>query len=60
VTTADGVTQEAVIPVDVWLRGARRARATLTVPGRVAVVAIDPDLTFPDADRSDNEWRRGN
>src|SRR5690606_16677881 len=60
VTTADGVTQEAGIPVDGWLRGPRRRRATLTVRGRVAVVGIDLDLTFRDADRSDNEWRRGN
>lgn len=59
VTTAEGATRKVVIPVDVWLSGGRRTRATVTVPGRVAVVWIDPDLTFPDADRSDNEWRRG-
>ncbi len=58
VTTAEGVVREVVIPVDVWLAGARRTTATVTVPGRVAVVSIDPDLTYPDVDRSDNEWRR--
>ncbi|HEX7120343.1 MAG TPA: M1 family metallopeptidase [Longimicrobiales bacterium] len=58
VTTAEGATREVVVPVDVWLAGARRTTATVTVPGRVAAVAIDPDRTFPDVDRDDNIWRR--
>ncbi len=58
VTTAAGETRRVVVPVDVWLAGARRTVATTTVPGRVATVAIDPDLTFPDVDRSDNVWER--
>lgn len=60
VTTTEGATRMVVIPVDVWLSGARRTTATVTVPGRVAVVSIDPDQTFPDVDRSNNVWRRGN
>jgi len=60
VTTTEGATRTVVIPVDVWLSGARRTTATVTVPGRVAVVSIDPDQTFPDVDRSNNVWRRGN
>src|SRR5690606_14612084 len=51
VTTTEGATRMVVIPVDVWLSGARRTTATVTVPGRVAVVSIDPDQTFPDVDR---------
>ncbi|HEX6939055.1 MAG TPA: M1 family aminopeptidase [Longimicrobiales bacterium] len=59
VTTAEGATREVVLPVDVWLAGARRATATVTAPGRVTAVEIDPELRFPDVDRADNVWRRG-
>lgn len=58
ITLEGGETREVVVPVDVWLAGARRTTTTVTVPGRVTSVEIDPDLTFPDVDRSDNVWRR--
>ncbi|HEX7050449.1 MAG TPA: M1 family metallopeptidase [Longimicrobiales bacterium] len=59
VTTETGETRRVLVPVDVWLAGARRHTETVTVPARVTRVAIDPDETFPDADRSDNTWVRG-
>ena len=58
ITLENGETREVVVPVDVWLAGARRTTQTVTVPGRVASVAIDPELIFPDVDRSDNVWQR--
>jgi len=59
ITLAGGETRRVVVPVDVWLRGARRHREVLEVPGRVERVAIDPEERFPDADPRDNVWRRG-
>jgi len=57
-TTEAGEVRRVVVPVDVWLAGARRHTEVVEVPGRVTRVAIDPDRTFPDVDRSDNVWER--
>jgi hypothetical protein len=56
ITRADGKAQEYSVPVEAWLRGARRY--PFKVPGKVAVVKveIDPDQRFPDIDRSNNTW----
>lgn len=59
ITTAGGETQRVLVPVDVWLAGARRHTETVPLTGAVTRVAIDPDLSFPDVDRSDNVWERG-
>ena len=56
VTRADGNTQEFSVPVEAWLRGAKRY--PFRVPGKAAVVKveIDPDQRFADVDRSNNTW----
>lgn len=59
VTTADGETQRVRVPVDVWLAGAKRHTETVPVSAAVQRVAIDPDASFPDVDRSDNVWEGG-
>lgn len=56
ITRANGKTARRVIPVDVWLKGARAT--TITVPGRVTKVVIDPDEVLPDIDRGNNSWSR--
>lgn len=56
ITRADGKTERRVIPVNVWLTGARIT--TITVPGRVTKVVIDPDEVLPDIQRSNNRWTR--
>lgn len=56
VTLADGRTVRREIPVDVWLAGA--VRASITVPGTATRVEIDPERDLPDADRTNNVWRR--
>jgi hypothetical protein len=57
ITRSDGHVERRVIPVDVWLAGARQY--TLTVDGpTVTGVEIDPEQLFPDVDRSNNRWRK--
>ena len=46
------------IPVDVWLRGERRATLRVTSSPRITRVEIDPDGAFPDIDRMNNRWGR--
>jgi aminopeptidase N len=53
---ASGEELRREIPVDAWLGGARTAE--ITVPGQVARVEIDPELLFPDVDRTNNLWTR--
>lgn len=57
-TLANGETRRAVVPVDVWLAGARRHTEVVDVPAQVVRVEIDPERVFPDVDRSDNVWER--
>jgi len=46
------------IPVDVWLRGERRATLRVTSSPRITRVEIDPEGAFPDIDRTNNRWGR--
>jgi aminopeptidase N len=55
VTYADGVQEEQVVPVDVWLEGARETTLNFD-PGTVERVEIDPGLFLPDVNRGNNVW----
>lgn len=57
ITREGGTVQRAEIPVDVWLRGARRASLRVTSRPAIVKVEIDPGEAFPDIDRSNNRWR---
>jgi Peptidase family M1 domain len=58
VTRADGRVERIVVPVDVWLSGARRQIVTLLDAATITAVEIDPEQVFPDADRSNNRWAK--
>lgn len=55
-TRADGTVERREIPVSVWLAG--NDRTTLTVPGDVTKIVIDPENAFSDIDRSNNVWTK--
>ncbi len=59
VTRADGSTERHTIPVSVWLEG--KTETTLDLPAGPAVqrVEIDAERHFPDIDRRNNVWTRG-
>ena len=44
------------IPVDVWLRGERRALLRVRALPKITKVEIDPENAFPDIDRTNNRW----
>jgi hypothetical protein len=46
------------IPVDVWLRGERRATLRVASSPKITKVEIDPENAFPDIDRTNNRWGR--
>ena len=46
------------IPVEVWLRGERRATLRVAASPKITKVEIDPDNVFPDIDRTNNRWGR--
>jgi hypothetical protein len=58
ITRRDGKVERREIPVDVWLTGAKRYSLTLDAPETVTSIEIDPELAFPDIDRSNNKWTR--
>jgi hypothetical protein len=58
ITRSAGPVEQQVIPVDVWLRGARTASIVIADGAAVTAVEIDPAQTFPDIDRSNNRWVR--
>lgn len=58
ITMADGSTLRRTVPVDHWLKGATRAIITINKPGEITKVVIDPDQSFPDANRSNNIWKK--
>ncbi|HEX5817404.1 MAG TPA: M1 family metallopeptidase [Gemmatimonadales bacterium] len=58
VTRADGNAQEYTVPVEAWLRGAKRYSFKVEGTAAVQKVEIDPDQRFPDIDRSNNTWTR--
>ncbi|HEY2163267.1 MAG TPA: M1 family metallopeptidase [Gemmatimonadaceae bacterium] len=58
ITRRDGRVERREIPVDVWLTGAKRYSLILDTPETVVAIEIDPELAFPDIDRSNNKWTR--
>ena len=58
ITRQGGGTERREIPVDVWLRGERRATLRVAGSPRVTRVEIDPENAFPDIDRTNNRWGR--
>ncbi len=54
VTRSDGHVDRLDVPVDVWLRGARRYVARVATQPGIVKVEIDPDGLFPDMNR-DNQ-----
>jgi hypothetical protein len=54
---ASGV-ERREIPVDVWLRGERRAILRVAASPKIMKVEIDPENAFPDIDRTNNRWGR--
>ncbi len=58
ITTEDGATMRAEIPVKRWLEGARTAEIVVQTDSRVVRVEIDAEQVFPDTDRDNNVWER--
>jgi len=59
ITRTDGTVEEAEIPVETWLTGARTAEYLVVGRLGVAAVEIDAAQVFPDIDRSNNRWAVG-
>ncbi|MEN8145784.1 MAG: M1 family metallopeptidase [Gemmatimonadota bacterium] len=53
---ADGSKTVMVWPVSAWAR-TKTVTRTLAVSEDVVSVVIDPDMYYPDVDRSNNEWK---
>jgi len=60
ITREGGTVQRLELPVDVWLRGARRAEARVAARPAPIRVEIDPEGAFPDIDRGNQVWNAGN
>jgi hypothetical protein len=58
ITRQGGRVERREIPVDVWLRGERRATLRIASSPRITRVEIDPEGAFPDIDRTNNRWGR--
>lgn len=58
ITHAGGRVERRVIPVDVWLAGARRYTLALDTAADITAIEIDPEQAFPDVDRSNNRWTK--
>jgi hypothetical protein len=56
ITRSDGTVERRVVPVDVWLTGAREYALVVAAVPAVTRVEIDPEQVFPDVDRSNNRW----
>jgi hypothetical protein len=56
ITYSDGEVLREEIPVDVWLEGATTATISVPADAALARVEIDPELHFPDVDRTNNVW----
>ncbi len=59
VTLTDGTVIERRVSVDVWLTGQATTTVTLPTAAPVERVEIDRERKFPDVDRADNVWTRG-
>jgi hypothetical protein len=55
---ADGRVERQIIPVSVWLAGARRHTIMLDGAATVASIVIDPEEVFPDVERANNRWSK--
>jgi hypothetical protein len=58
ITRQDGTIERAEFPVEGWLAGSREGTLTVTPGSPVVKVEIDPEMAFPDTDRSNNVWTR--
>jgi hypothetical protein len=56
VTRADGATERAEVPVDIWLGGARRHTVRLRGSPAVTRVEIDPGRRFAYLSRDRHRW----
>jgi hypothetical protein len=59
ITREDGSTEMLEIPVDAWLTGATTAEAVAPPGSPVTRVEIDAARVFPDVNRGNNVWARG-
>ena len=57
-TLQGGAAVQQVVPVDVWLDGARTWSGSFDLAAPVTAVEIDPEELFLDVDRGDNRWTR--
>ncbi|MEO7986453.1 MAG: M1 family metallopeptidase [Gemmatimonadales bacterium] len=58
VTRADSSADTVMVPVDVWLGGAKRTTVRVAREPTVKRIEIDPGNEFPDIDRSNQRWPR--
>jgi hypothetical protein len=56
VTRGESGRQMIVVPVDVWLGGARRHTVRVARSPAVTAIQIDPDRDFPDVERDNQTW----
>jgi hypothetical protein len=59
ITRTDGQVERLELPVEPWLAGARTQSARIANASTVRAVEIDPEQGFPDVDRANNRWTRG-
>jgi peptidase M1-like protein len=54
---ADGTSQTASLPAEVWFTGSRHASLTIPLHGRtIKTVTLDPENRFQDLDTTNNRW----
>ena len=58
-TRADGSVDTVTVPVTVWLAGAKRDSVRVSNEPAVTRIEIDPGEAFPDIDRRNQSWPRG-
>jgi hypothetical protein len=59
IETSNGGTIERTVPVSHWISGATSYEIELPDSvGEVRSVSIDPEMLFPDLDRTNNVWPR--
>jgi hypothetical protein len=58
-TRAGGKVERVELPVEPWLGGARTQTARIANGSTVQALEIDPEQVFPDIDRANNRWSRG-
>lgn len=58
ITLDNGETINRTVPVDTWLDGATSAEIVINRSAKVTKIEIDPDHSFPDVNRANNDWTR--